>query len=82
MEVIVLYYGEDACEQCLGWKRVDDSDYASWKYWAELRAQSAIAIHMGLVKPIMCPRCSGTGIEPKSSDKSKADSNGETQITL
>ena len=65
MNIIPIYDGEDACTQCLGWKRVDDGEGASWKYWAELPAQSAIGFTLGLVKPIQCPRCKGTGIEPK-----------------
>jgi len=66
MSIIPIYDGEDACQRCLGWKRVDDGDGVSWKYWAELPAQSAIAVQMGLVKPVECPRCKGTGIEPEA----------------
>lgn len=64
MDIITIYDGANACGQCLGWKRVDDGEKQSWKYWEELPAQSRIAITMGLVKPITCPRCSGSGIEP------------------
>jgi len=66
MSMIVIYDGDDVCEQCLGWKCVDDGDGQSWKYWAELPAQSRIAIKMGLVTPVECPRCGGTGKEPVS----------------
>jgi DnaJ-class molecular chaperone len=67
MQIVTVYEGEDACQQCLGWKRVANSDnQESWKYWAELPSQSAIAIQMGLVKPVECPRCHGTGVEPSS----------------
>jgi hypothetical protein len=64
MEIVTIYTGDNACCQCLGWKRVDDGEGNSWKYWAELPAQSAVAVHMGFIKPITCPHCSGTGIEP------------------
>jgi DnaJ-class molecular chaperone len=63
--MIIIYDGKDACKKCLGWKRVDDGEGISWKYWAELPAHSALAISLGIVKPIECPRCKGTGIEPK-----------------
>lgn len=65
-EIVIIYTGEDACKKCLGWKRIDDGDEGlSWKYWAELPSPSNIAIQMGIVKPIECPRCHGTGIEPE-----------------
>jgi len=64
MEMVVIYQGEDACQQCNGWKRVDDGDGQSWQYWEELPAQSRIAVTMGIVKPIECPRCGGSGKEP------------------
>jgi len=65
MKVTIIYDGEDACERCLGWKKVDDGEKQSWKYWAELPEQSRLAVNMGLVKPIDCPDCGGTGIQPK-----------------
>jgi len=68
MPIITIYEGEDVCQRCYGWKRVDDGDEGmSWKYWAELPAQSALAVQMGIVKPIECPHCKGTGVEPKES---------------
>ena len=36
MNPIEIYEGENACKQCLGWKRVDDNQGISWKVWAEL----------------------------------------------
>ena len=66
-EIVVIYEGENACIHCYGWKRVDDGEGQSWKYWAELPSQSAIAVQMGIVKPIECPHCKGTGVEPKES---------------
>ncbi len=63
--IIEIYQGRDACQRCLGYKRVDDgSEGVSWKFWATLPPGSDIAVKMGLVKSIECPRCHGTGIEP------------------
>jgi hypothetical protein len=73
MSIVVIYEGEDACTQCLGWKRVDSSEQQSWKYWAELPAQSQIAVKMGLVKPIVCPHCGGTGKESAAQLIAEAD---------
>ena len=64
MDLITIYEGADACQRCLGWKRVDDGEQQSWKYWEELPSSSRIAINLGLVKPIVCPDCKGSGVEP------------------
>ena len=66
MEIIKIYDGVDACQQCLGWKRIADPGGESWKYWDELPERSKIAVRIGLVEPILCPRCKGTGIEPRN----------------
>lgn len=65
MEIVTIYDGPDQCTRCLGWKRIDDGDDGgSWKYWAELVPPQNIAVQLGLVRPIECPHCMGTGIEP------------------
>lgn len=70
IDVVVIYDGPDACEKCEGWKRIDDGDDGvSWKFWAELPEQSAMAVRMGLVKPVECPRCKGEGTEPAFTDE-------------
>lgn len=62
MDIVTIYNGTDVCPKCLGWKRVADSeDGESWKFWAELPAPSNLAVVAGLVKPIECPACHGTG---------------------
>jgi cell pole-organizing protein PopZ len=78
-DLIIIYSGPDACILCLGWKRVADSDDGeSWKYWAELPAPSNIAVSLGLVSPVECPRCKGSGAEPIVSSESgiRAQLNG------
>lgn len=67
-EIITIYQGDDACTQCLGWKRVSDGAKLSWKYWAEMPAPSNFAVQAGLVKPITCPHCKGTGVEPQEEE--------------
>ena len=67
MPFTIIYTGNDACKQCLGWGKVANSDdQESWKYWAELKPPENLAIQLGVVKPIQCPRCNGTGIEPEN----------------
>lgn len=65
-EPVQIYEGADACGRCLGWKMVDNGEMQSWKHWAELPQRSAVAIQLGLVRPIECPDCKGTGREPRS----------------
>lgn len=70
MSAIVIYQGPDACQKCLGWKKIaNDDDQLSWKHWAELPPPSNIAVQMGLVFPIDCPRCQGSGREPSAADR-------------
>ena len=58
--MIVLKDGN--CEACAGCGYVaNDDDATPWKYWADLPQQSAVAIQMGLVKPVLCSACNGTG---------------------
>lgn len=63
--MVIIHIGDDACKRCLGWKQIADSENGeSWKLWAELPVPSNLAVVIGLVKPIACPRCYGSGREP------------------
>ncbi len=54
--------GDTECDRCDGCGKIaDDSDGTPWKYWIEMPVQSAAAVIIGLVKPIECPKCHGTG---------------------
>lgn len=61
MTIVEIYDGADVCGRCLGWKRVDNGEHQSWKYWAELPEQSQVAVKLGFIKPVVCPDCNGTG---------------------
>lgn len=50
------------CERCDGCGKIADSqDGEPWTYWMQLPLQAATAVLMGLVKPIPCPVCKGSG---------------------
>lgn len=50
------------CVKCDGCGQVaNDDDQLPWSYWKELPLQSAVAVLVGLVQPITCPECNGTG---------------------
>lgn len=65
LDSLTNYDGPDVCQKCLGWGRIaNDDDQTPWKYWAEMPAPSNIAVTLGVVYPITCPRCQGCGKEP------------------
>lgn len=55
--------GKGRCPDCLGDGRVaggtDDRD--PWPVWASLPPGSDLAVRMGLVYPVTCSTCDGTG---------------------
>lgn len=54
----------DKCDKCDGCGEIaNDDDGTPWKYWQEMPAQSALAVAMGLVRPVECPECRGTGVK-------------------
>jgi hypothetical protein len=60
MNIIQMKSGD--CDRCEGCGYVANSDDAEpWTAWANLPMQSAIAVQMGLVKPVPCPECDGSG---------------------
>ena len=53
---------EEDCRRCDGCGQIANSDDGeAWVIWEELPAPSNLAVQMGLVKPIPCPDCDGTG---------------------
>jgi len=56
------------CPKCDGCGKVaTDDDQTPWSHWTSLPHASSAAVLMGLVKPVPCPDCGGTGkaAEPK-----------------
>lgn len=50
------------CGECAGCGKIaNDTDGTPWKYWLELPLGSSAAVLAGIVKPIPCPECGGTG---------------------
>jgi len=50
------------CTRCEGCGKIADSpDGEPWIRWLVLPVQSATAVLLGLVNPIPCPACHGTG---------------------
>ena len=65
-EIVTIYEGPDRCKRCLGWKRIaNDEEGLPWKYWAELPSPENLAVVAGIIVPVECPHCMGSGIEPK-----------------
>ena len=53
------------CDRCDGCGQIADSDEGeAWWTWATLPVPSNMAVTMGVVKPIPCPDCDGTGAKP------------------
>lgn len=52
------------CSTCAGCGKIaDDDDKTPWKYWEELPPPSNAAVALGIVNPLPCPDCGGTGTD-------------------
>ena len=53
------------CKRCRGDGRIANTEQGeSWKDWLELPLQSAVVVTLGIVRPLPCPVCKGTGKQP------------------
>ena len=53
------------CGNCDGCGRIADSDAGEpWSEWMELPVGSSAAVIAGIVKPIKCAYCDGSGKRP------------------
>lgn len=55
---------ERKCDQCDGCGKIANSDDGEpWSDWEAMPEASKLAIRLGIVRPIECPGCRGTGKE-------------------
>lgn len=53
---------EDRCDRCDGCGKIASSKGGEpWTFWLNLPLKSAAAVWLGLVKPLTCPDCKGSG---------------------
>lgn len=56
---------ERRCLACDGWGAVADTkEGGSWRYWAELPPGADLAVRLGIVRPVRCAACEGSGTQP------------------
>ena len=54
----------DRCTKCDGCGQIAYSEgQEPWSYWENLPTQCRAAVECGIIKPITCPKCNGTGKE-------------------
>lgn len=52
----------DVCTRCEGCGKIaNDEEGSAWTHWENLPEESKLAIKLGLIYPIACPACGGTG---------------------
>jgi len=50
------------CRKCDGCGRIGTDDEGTpWTFWENLPVKSAAAVLLGLVRPVTCPECGGSG---------------------
>lgn len=53
---------KDDCQRCEGCGQIADSEEGEpWSDWMALPVSAAFAVVSGLVKPVPCPSCRGSG---------------------
>jgi predicted nucleic-acid-binding Zn-ribbon protein len=53
---------QEKCPKCEGCGEIaNDEDGLPWTHWQELPTAASFAIRLGLIFPIECPECGGTG---------------------
>lgn len=60
-----------ACSRCEGCGRLADTDDREpWVAWTSLPLEAQVAVHLGIVKPVPCDVCGGTGRVPEAQERS------------
>ena len=50
------------CWNCEGCGRIaNDEEGNPWTYWEKLPEESKAAVRFGIIKPVTCDQCNGTG---------------------
>ena len=58
------------CSRCEGCGKIaNDEDGSPWSYWDSLPVKNASAVILGIVQPLPCPACQGSGEAPPGYDK-------------
>ncbi|MDE2096709.1 MAG: hypothetical protein KGL39_05625 [Patescibacteria group bacterium] len=53
------------CQRCNGCGKLANTDAQEpWTYWLALPLRSAAAVILGIVKPVPCHACGGSGTVP------------------
>jgi hypothetical protein len=57
--------GSGPCARCAGCGKIANSDQGEpWSDWERLPPGSDLAVRMGVIEPLRCPSCEGSGVEP------------------
>lgn len=54
------------CQTCDGCGKIaNDDDRSPWTHWERLPPGSDVAVRLGMVRPMTCPDCDGSGNKPE-----------------
>jgi hypothetical protein len=57
---------EAACRRCQGCGRIANSeDGEPWSFWEKLPPGSDLMVRAGIIQPLSCPACGGSGVAKK-----------------
>jgi hypothetical protein len=69
------------CQRCCGCGQIADSESGEpWSDWINLPINASFAVLAGIVRPITCPECGGTGLAHARPGKEPAGLYGKYNI--